>query len=77
TVLLELAKKGVSRDEAYGWVQAAALRALDGKGTFRQNLLDDPRVMKHLSAADLDRACDLQHHLRHVDDLFRRTFGRA
>ncbi|MGH9748949.1 MAG: adenylosuccinate lyase, partial [Candidatus Polarisedimenticolia bacterium] len=42
TVLLELAKKGVSRDEAYGWVQAAALRALDGKGTFRQNLLDDP-----------------------------------
>jgi adenylosuccinate lyase len=77
TVLLELAKKGVARDEAYGWVQAAAMRALEGKGNFRQNLLDDPRVMKHLSAADLDRSCDLQHHLRHVNDLFRRTFGRA
>jgi adenylosuccinate lyase len=77
TVLLELAKKGVSREEAYGWVQAAAMQAQAGGGSFQDLLRKDRNVARHLAVDDIARCFDLRHHLRHVDDLFRRTFGRA
>jgi adenylosuccinate lyase len=77
TVLLELARKGVTRDDAYGWVQRAAMAARDGKGDFRQLLGKDPDIAARLKAEDLDRCFDLRHHLRHVDTLFKRTFGQA
>ncbi|MEK7799576.1 MAG: adenylosuccinate lyase [Acidobacteriota bacterium] len=77
TVLLELARKGVTRDDAYGWVQKAAMAAQDGKGDFKTLLKKDPNISARLGAEDLDRCFDLKHHLRHVDDLFKRAFGRA
>ena len=75
TVLLELAKKGVAREEAYSWVQEAAMRAGAGTDDFKALLRADARIMRHLSPQDLDRAFDLTHHLRHVETLFRRAFG--
>jgi adenylosuccinate lyase len=77
TVLLELAKKGVLRDEAYGWVQAAAMQARSGGEDFRRLLMKDPNVSRHLAPEEIDRCFDVRHHLRHVDALFRRTFGRS
>ncbi|MBI4169447.1 MAG: adenylosuccinate lyase [Acidobacteria bacterium] len=77
TVLLELAKKGVLRDEAYGWVQGAAMRAGSGGEDFRRLLMKDPNVSRHLAPEEIDRCFDVRHHLRHVDALFRRTFGRS
>jgi len=77
TVLLELAKKGASREEAYAWVQAAAMQALDGRGEFQALLRRDPAIAGLLTAAELDRSFDLGHHLRHVDTLFKRVFGRS
>ena len=77
TVLLALAEKGVSREDAYAHVQTAAMRAIDGRGEFRENLLQDPEIARHLKPAEIDRCFDLDHALRHVDELFRRTFGRA
>jgi len=56
-------------------VQEAAMRAGKGAGDFKTILRNDARVMRHLSAGDLDRAFDLAHHLRHVDTLFRRAFA--
>ena len=77
TVLVELAKKGVTRDEAYGWVQKAAMDAQAGKGDFKALLLKDRNITSRLSAQEIDRCFDEKHHLRHVDALFKRTFGRA
>jgi len=77
TVLVELAKKGVTRDEAYGWVQKAAMDAQAGQGDFKALLLKDHNITTRLSAQEIDRCFDVQHHLRHVDALFKRTFGRA
>jgi adenylosuccinate lyase len=77
TVLLELARKGVPRDEAYGWVQAAAMRVRGGGGDFKSLLAQDRNVARHLTAAEIERCFDLGHHLRHVDTLFRRALGRA
>jgi adenylosuccinate lyase len=77
TVLLALARKGVSREDAYAWVQAAAMPALAGRGEFRELLAANPEIAGRLSPAEIDRCCDLDHHLRHVDTLFRRVFGRS
>jgi len=77
TVLLELARRGVSREEAYTWVQAAALKALSGRDDFKALLKQDAGLTRHLPPAEIDRCFDLAHHLRHVDTLFRRVFGRT
>jgi adenylosuccinate lyase len=76
-VLLELAEAGVTREQAYTWVQAAAMTARAGGGDFRTLLTNDPGIAASIDRAALDRAFDLDHQLRHVDDLFRRVFGRA
>jgi adenylosuccinate lyase len=74
TVLLELAKRGVSREEAYTWVQRSAMRAFDEKRPFKSLLLDDPDVMRALTPPDLERAFDLREQLTHVDHIFERVF---
>jgi adenylosuccinate lyase len=77
TVLLELARRGVPRDEAYTWVQAAAMKARSGGPDFKSLLKKDPNVSRRLPAAEIDRCFDLDFHLRHLDAIFTRALGRA
>src|SRR5207245_9455129 len=71
TVLLELAKKGVSREQAYEWVQRNAMKA---ERDFKALLVADPDVTRALSAAEIERAFDLDEQLKHVDYIFDRVF---
>ncbi len=73
-VLLSLVRAGLPRQEAYVMVQRCALAAHAGKGSFRENLGADSDISSRLSSEELDSAFDLQHHLRHVDTIFERTF---
>ena len=74
TVLLELARRGVSREQAYEWVQRNAMRAFNEKRDFKALLLADRDITSVLPAADVERAFDLDDQLRHVDDIFGRVF---
>jgi adenylosuccinate lyase len=74
TVLLELAKKGISREQAYEWVQRNAMRAFAEKVDFKKLLLADPDVARVLPAAEIERAFDLDEQFKHVDDIFARVF---
>jgi adenylosuccinate lyase len=74
TVLLELARKGVSREQAYEWVQRNAMRSFAEHADFKALLLADPDVTRVLPAADIERAFDLAEQLKHVDDIFDRVF---
>ena len=76
-VLLALAEKGVTREQAYEWVQGAAMKARAGGEDFRSLVLADPEVSRVLTAEEIGRCFDLAWQLRHVDDLFRRVFGRS
>jgi adenylosuccinate lyase len=67
----------VTREQAYDWVQAAAMKARAGKERFLDLLRREPGIAKTLTAGELERCFDLGYQLRHVDDLFRRVFGRA
>jgi adenylosuccinate lyase len=77
TVLLELARRGVSREQAYEWVQRNAMRAFEEKNDFKALLLADADVSAVLPPAELDRMFDLRDQLRHVDDIFDRVFAPA
>jgi len=74
SVLLELAKKGVSREQAYEWVQRNAMRSFDQGADFKALLLADPDVSRALPALEIERTFDLEDQLKHVDDIFDRVF---
>src|SRR5215467_6482202 len=73
-VLLELAAHGISREQAYAWVQRNALKSFDEKLDFKTLLLADPDITAVLSRDEIDRAFDLDVQLRHVDAIFERVF---
>jgi adenylosuccinate lyase len=77
TVLLELARRGVSREQAYEWVQRNAMRSFHEARDFKALLLADADVTRVLTPADIATAFDLGEQLRHVDDIFNRVFGAA
>ena len=74
TVLLELAKKGVSREQAYQWVQRNAMRSFDEGRDFKTLLLEDADVTAVMPPAQIEQAFDLDRQLRHVDAIFQRVF---
>jgi adenylosuccinate lyase len=73
-VLLELAKRGVSREQAYEWVQRNAMRAFQDQTDFKALLIADADVAGVLGAAGIERAFDLDQQLRNVDVIFARVF---
>ncbi len=77
TVLLELAQRGVSREQAYEWVQRNAMRSFAERTDFKGLLLADADVTRVLPPADIERAFDLGEQLRHVDHIFGRVFAAS
>ncbi|MGP0060360.1 MAG: adenylosuccinate lyase [Beijerinckiaceae bacterium] len=76
-VLLALTQKGVSREDAYAYVQRNAMPVWRGEGNFLTLLKQDVDVTKALSDAELEALFDLGYHLKHVDLVFERVFGEA
>ena len=70
-VLLKLTEKGLERQKAYEAVQRAALKTWGGDGEFLANLAAEPEISAVLSAAELQDACGLDRHFRHVDKVFK------
>jgi adenylosuccinate lyase len=75
TVLLELAKRGISREQAYEWVQRNAMRSFHEQKDFKSLLLADSDLMRVLSPAEVEKAFDLHDQLRNVDAIFDRVFA--
>ena len=73
-VLLELARRGVSREQAYEWVQRNAMRSFHDKQDFKPLLLADPDIGKVLKPEEIEKAFDLKEQLRNVDVIFERVF---
>lgn len=74
-VLLALTQKGISREDAYRFVQRNAMPVWRGEGDFLTLLKKDAEVSKALSEAELEELFDLGYHLKHVDTIFARVFG--
>ena len=77
-VLLALTQAGASREQAYGLVQRNAMQVWESGGQL--SLLDllkgDEEVTAFLPAEAIEEKFDLGYHLKHVDTIFERVFGR-
>ncbi|HEY4619965.1 MAG TPA: adenylosuccinate lyase [Nitrospirota bacterium] len=76
-VLLELVRKGMDRDKAYRLVQKNAMNVWNKGMDFQKLLLDDSDVMSQLSESDVRSCFDMGYHLKHVDYIFERIFGKG
>jgi adenylosuccinate lyase len=74
-VLLALTQKGVSRENAYVYVQRNAMKIWEEGGSYLNNLKADTDVSAHLSDQELDSLFDRSQHFQHVDTIFKRVFG--
>lgn len=71
-MLLELIRKGLTREEAYEIIQANAMKANEEGRNFREVVGEDARVVDILAPGELDLCFDLEYHLRNVDVIFER-----
>jgi adenylosuccinate lyase len=78
-VLLALTHAGLSREDSYALVQRNAMKVWESDGQL--SLLDllkaDPQVTAALPPEQLEQSFDLGYHLKHIDTIFTRVFGRS
>ena len=76
-LLLALTQKGVSREDAYVYVQRNAMATWKEGGSYRDRLKADADVLASLTEAEIDALFDLEHHFRNVDTIFARVFDTS
>ncbi len=75
-LLLDLTEKGATREEAYRWVQRNAMQVWQTREDFRTLVERDPDVRQFLTPQEISKAFSVERQLRHVDEIFRRVFGK-
>jgi len=70
-VLLELAKKGLSREKAYEIVQRNAMKVWENGAPFKEVLLKDKELLAQLSQNEIEACFDLEYHLKDVERTFK------
>jgi len=76
-LLLELVEKGASREEAYRWVQRNAMQVWETREDFRSLAERDEDIRRYLKPGEIARVFNVECYLKHVDEIFRRVFGKA
>ncbi len=71
-----LIEKGAQRKESYEAVQRNAMASWKGAGGLQELVGKDPFVSKHLTEEEIASCFDPKYYLRHLDQIFRRVFGR-
>jgi adenylosuccinate lyase len=74
-VLLALTQAGMSREDAYQKVQAAAMNIWEKGGTFKEYALADSDIVKALGKDKLEALFDESVYTKQVDTVFKRVFG--
>ena len=76
-VLLALIEAGVTREDAYRLVQRNAMKVWERDADFLNSVLGDREVTRALPEKTLRAQFDLGYHLKHVDTIFDRVFGKG
>lgn len=74
TLLLELVKRGVLREDAYVWVQRNAMRVWDEGADFLELVLADPDIREHLTEEEVRKTFDLKEKTKYISQVFARVF---
>lgn len=71
-ILLELIKKGMSREDAYILVQKAALEAWNNEGSFKENLLKEEKILSFIDRGSMEKLFEVEYHLKYIDEIIDR-----
>ncbi len=74
-IMLALVDKGVTRENAYSYVQRNAMRVWGEGADYKELLNADPDISKLMTPDEIDAVFDLGYHLKHIDTIFDRVFG--
>jgi adenylosuccinate lyase len=74
-ILLALTQAGVSREDAYVYVQRNAMKVWNEGGQLLDRLKQDKDVTAKIPAKDLEPLFDMGYHTKHVGTIFKRVFG--
>ena len=72
-IMLELIKKGKSRESAYKIVQKIAMRSWEKNLDFQSLLQQDKEISKDINKNELKELFDINYHLKNVDIIFNRV----
>ena len=72
-VLLELMKKGLTREAAYELIQRCAMQVWQETSDFRDILYRDRKVRKYLKPSEIDGCFDIRYYMRHTDKIFKKV----
>ncbi|MGH9413552.1 MAG: adenylosuccinate lyase [Terriglobales bacterium] len=75
-LLLELVESGISREQAYRWVQRHAMASWRTGADFRSAVEADPEIRDQVKPETIAAAFDLNHHLRNVDTILDRALAQ-
>lgn len=72
-VLLELMKKGLTREAAYEIIQSCAMQVWQETTEFKDVLYRDRRVRKYLKPSEIDACFDIKYYTRYRDLIYKRV----
>jgi adenylosuccinate lyase len=72
-VLLELMKKGLTREAAYEIIQHCAMQVWQETSDFKDILNRDRKVRKYLKPNQIEACFDIKYYTRHTDRIFKRV----
>ena len=73
-VMIELTKRGFSRERAYSLVQKNAQNAWTKNISFYESLSKDSLINKKISNKDLTKMFDINYHTKKIDVIYKRVF---
>ena len=76
-ILLKLIDKGLSREDAYLLVQGNAMKCWTDKIDFKNLIINDRKIISHLSLEEIEECFDVKHDLKQVDYIFDRVFSES
>jgi len=74
-LLLKLAEKGCTRDEAYVLVQEQAMKCWESNVSFRSLIEADTKIMSYLSSIDIDDIFSLERYRKNIDYIYKRVLN--
>ena len=74
-VLVALAEAGVTREDAYKLVQEQAMLVWQGKGSFKDLVLEESSIREHLGEEKIKEIFDVGYHLKYISAIFNRVFN--
>jgi len=73
-VMIELTKRGFSREKAYAIVQKNAKNAWSNNISFFESLSKDSLINKKISIKDLSKMFDVNYHTKRINLIYKRVF---